>query len=239
MSAEQFTISRRPGWVSMGDITVTIECDPLAAMGVKLGLAVKTAFKARANLAGAYLAGAYLAGADLAGAYLAGADLTGADLTRANLAGADLTRADLAGANLTRANLAGAYLAGAYLAGADLAGANLAGANLAGADLAGAYLAGAKIKGEPVKRLLAQAERLTPGDAYTFRAWEVEAGGTMIEAGCRWLRIPDFRAHVAAEYPHTDKAVETLAILGFLEARAADLGALDAPKPKRTKKVAA
>ena len=35
-------------------------------------------------------------------------------------------------------------------------------------------------------------------DAYAFRAWEVEAGGTMIEAGCRWLRIPDFRAHVAA-----------------------------------------
>ena len=194
MSAKQFTISRRPGWVFMGDITVTIECDPLAAMGVKLGLAVKTAFKAGANLTGA-----------------------------------DLTRADLAGANLT----------GAYLTGADLAGADLAGAYLAGADLTRAYLAGAKIKGEPVKRLLAQAERLTPGDAYTFRAWEVEAGGTMIEAGCRWLSIPDFRAHVAAEYPHTDKAVETLAILGFLEARAADLGALDAPKPKRTKKVAA
>ena len=204
MSAEQFTISRRPGWVFMGDITVTIECDPLAAMGVKLGLAVKTAFKAGANLAGAYLAGA--------------------DLTRADLAGADLTRADLAGANL---------------AGANLTRANLAGADLAGAALTRADIAGAKIKGEPVKRLLAQAERLTPGDAYTFRAWEVEAGGTMIEAGCRWLRIPDFRAHVAAEYPHTDKAVETLAILGFLEARAADLGALDAPKPKRTKKVAA
>ena len=214
MSAEQFTISRRPGWVFMGDITVTIECDPLAAMGVKLGLAVKTAFKAGANLAGADLAGADLAEANLAGANFAGAYLTRADLAGADLAGADLTRADLAGADL-----AGAYLTRAYLAGA--------------------YLAGAKIKGEPVKRLLAQAERLTPGDAYTFRAWEVEAGGTMIEAGCRWLRIPDFRAHVAAEYPHTDKAVETLAILGFLEARAADLGALDAPKPKRTKKVAA
>ena len=172
------------------------------------------------------------------------ANLNGADLTWANLTGANLTRANLTGAKLNWANLTGADLNGADLTGANLTRANLAGAYLAGADLAGAYLAGAdlagaKIKGEPVKRLLAQAERLTPGDAYTFRAWEVEAGGTMIEAGCRWLRIPDFRAHVAAEYPHTDKAVETLAILGFLEARAADLGALDAPKPKRTKKVAA
>ena len=140
-----------------------IECKPDELPSIKLGLAVRVAIKARANLARADLAGAYLAradlaganlaGADLAGAYLAGADLAvaylaGANLAGANLAGADLARADLAGAYLARADLARAYLARANLAGANLAGAyfagaNLAGASLAGADLAGAYLAGA------------------------------------------------------------------------------------------------
>ena len=158
---EQFTIPKRPGWGA--DLTVTIECDPLASMSVKLGRAVQVARDTRANLSGA--------------------DLTGADL-----AGAYLTRADL-----TRANLSGAYL-----------------------------------KGEPVKRLLAQAERLTPGDAYTFRAWVVEAGGTMIEAGCRWFTIPNFRAHVAAEYPGTDKADDTLEILDYIERRALRVGAIKA-----------
>jgi len=96
-----------------GDVqfTAEIDCDEIASVGVKLGLAVKWAVDARANLAGADLAGAYLARANLAGAYLA----------RADLAGAYLARADLAGAYLARANLADANLAGAYLARADLA----------------------------------------------------------------------------------------------------------------------
>ena len=111
-----------------------IECKPDELPSIKLGLAVRVAIKARANLAGANLAGA-----DLAVAYLAGANLAGADLARANLA-----RANLAGAYLAGANLAGAYLAGAYLVGANLAGAYLAGADLARANLAGAYLAVAK-----------------------------------------------------------------------------------------------
>ena len=98
--------------------TAEIECAPDALPSIKLGLAVKAAIKARANLAGANLAGAYLADA--------------------NLAGANLARANLAGAYLARANLARAYLAGAYLAGANLARANLAGANLADANLADA-----------------------------------------------------------------------------------------------------
>ncbi len=80
--------------------TAEIECAPDALPSVKLGLAVKWAVKAGANLAGAYLADAYLAGANLA-------------------------RANLAGAYLARANLAGAYLADAYLAGANLAGAKI------------------------------------------------------------------------------------------------------------------
>ena len=76
------------------------------APGVALGLAVRTAVAAGADLAGADLVGADLAGANLAGAYLFAADLAGADLAGANLAGANLARADLAGANLAGANLA-------------------------------------------------------------------------------------------------------------------------------------
>ena len=87
-----------------------IECGADATEGIKLGLAVRVALKARANLAVAYLAGADLAGANLAGANLAGANLAGAYLARAYLAGADLAGAELAGADLARANLAGADL---------------------------------------------------------------------------------------------------------------------------------
>lgn len=86
------------------------------APGVALGLAVRTAVAAGADLAGADLVGADLAGANLAGAYLVGADLAGAYLAGANLARANLARANLAGANLVWANLARAELAGANLA---------------------------------------------------------------------------------------------------------------------------
>jgi hypothetical protein len=121
--------------------TAEIDCAADAMPSVKLGLAVKWAVKAGANLVRADLTGADLAGADLVRANLVRADLTGADL-----AGADLVRANLAGANLTDAYLAGAYLAGANLAGANLTDAYLAGAYLAGANLAGANLTDAKIR---------------------------------------------------------------------------------------------
>ena len=122
--------------------TAEIECEEGTSTSIKLGLAVKWAVKARADLADADLADANLAGAYLAGAYLAGAYLAGANLAGAYLADADLADADLADADLADADLAGAYLAGAYLADANLARADLAGANLAGANLAGANLNG-------------------------------------------------------------------------------------------------
>jgi len=103
--------------------TAEIECAADELPSIKLGLAVRAAIKARANLSGANLSGANLSDANLAGAYLA----------RANLADAYLADANLARANLARANLAGAYLAGANLARANLARANLARANLADA----------------------------------------------------------------------------------------------------------
>ncbi len=127
--------------------TAEIECAADELPSIKMGLAVKAAVKAGANLADANLARANLADADLAGAYLARAYLARAYLARANLARANLADANLAGANIAEANLAGANLADANLAGANLADANLARANLADANLAGAYLAGANLAG--------------------------------------------------------------------------------------------
>ena len=58
--------------------TAEIECAADELPSIKLGLAVKAAVKARANLAGANLADADLAGANLARADLAGANLADA-----------------------------------------------------------------------------------------------------------------------------------------------------------------
>jgi hypothetical protein len=141
-ATEKFDILNR--WSGEVLFTAELACSPDTLPSVKLGLAVKMAVKARANLADAYLADADLAGANLAGANLARANLAGANLARAYLVGANLADAYLAGANLAGANLARAYLVGANLADADLARAYLVGANLVGANLAGAYLADAK-----------------------------------------------------------------------------------------------
>lgn len=43
--------------------------------------------------------------------------------------------------------------------------------------------------------------------------------GDIIKAGCRFMSVDEYRAHVAKEYPGTTKAAETLAILDFIEAR--------------------
>ena len=116
----KFEIKSR--WTGAVIFTADIDCDDGASHGIQLGLAVKVAVKA---------------GADLTSAYMAGADLT-----RANLASANLASAYMAGANLTRAYMAGAYMAGADLTRADLTRANLADANLASADLTRADLNG-------------------------------------------------------------------------------------------------
>ena len=94
-ATETYTIRRRPGWEFRGEIKVEIACDPTASAWVKLGLAVKAALKARANLSRANLSGADLSGADLSRA-----NLNGADLSEANLCGADLSGADLSGEQL-------------------------------------------------------------------------------------------------------------------------------------------
>jgi len=124
----KFEIKNR--WNGSVIFEAEFKCTADASEGIKLGLAVKVALKARANLTDAYLAGANLARANLADANLAGANLARANLADANLTGANLAHANLADANLTDANLTGAYLADAYLARANLARANLTDANL-------------------------------------------------------------------------------------------------------------
>jgi hypothetical protein len=67
-----------------------IESDAGTSGAVRLGLAVKAAFKARASLRGADMRGADMRGADLRGTDLRGADLRGMSLRGAYLDGADL-----------------------------------------------------------------------------------------------------------------------------------------------------
>ena len=102
MATETFIIRRRPAWEFLGEISVSIECDPRSPSPVKLGLAVRAAVKSGANLYGANLSGADLSGANLSGADLSRADLSGAYLSGADLSGADLSEADLSEASLPR-----------------------------------------------------------------------------------------------------------------------------------------
>ena len=133
--------------------------------------------------------------------------------------------ANLIGANLTGANLTGAYLAGAYLdkanlTGANLTGADLTGANLSWADLTDADLTGARIGDYILSHLVARMPRTI--DRYEFIGFATDRG-LLIRAGCRTLTPAGFRAHVAAKYPGTPKAEETLAILDYIESRAVKL----------------
>ena len=70
--------------------TAKIDCDENASRSVKVGLSIKWAIKAKANLQEVNLRGADLWEADLSEAYLGGAYLEGADLREADLRGANL-----------------------------------------------------------------------------------------------------------------------------------------------------
>jgi len=165
----------------------------------------------------AWANGGTLSGADLSDADLSGADLSGAVLRDAVLRGAVLRGADLSGAVLSRADLSGADLSRAVLRDADLRGADLSRADLSGADLSRADLRGAKYQDDTLAVRIAAADRM---DGYAFHLFRLEDGSHKVTAGCRWFTIPEYRSHVAAEYPDTPKARETLDILEFFERRA-------------------
>jgi len=94
-------------------------------LSIKLGLSVKWAISAKADLSYA----------DLRSADLSSADLSYANLSYANLRSADLSYADLSYANLSYANLRYADLRSADLRSADLSYADLSYANLRYANL--------------------------------------------------------------------------------------------------------
>jgi len=131
--------------------------------------------------------------------------------------GGTLSGADLSDADLSRADLSGADLSGAVLRDADLRGADLSRADLSGADLSRADLRGAKYQDDTLAVRIAAADRM---DGYAFHLFRLEDGSHKVTAGCRWFTIPEYRSHVAAEYPDTPKARETLDILEFFERRA-------------------
>ena len=78
-----------------GDVqfTAEIEADENTPLSIKIGLAVRWAYKTGANLRSANLSGANLSGANLRSADLSGANLRSADLSGANLSGANLSGA--------------------------------------------------------------------------------------------------------------------------------------------------
>ena len=131
--------------------------------------------------------------------------------------GGTLSGVNLRGADLGGVNLRGANLWGADLWRADLRGADLGGVNLRGADLWRADLRGAKYGDDTLAAYVTSADRRD----YEFRLFRLADGSHKVLAGCRWFTIPDYRAHVAAEYPGTAKARETLDILDYFERRAA------------------
>ncbi len=85
------------------------------------------------------------------------------------------------------------------------------------ADLVGANLLGAKYGDDTLAAYVTSADRRD----YEFRLFRLADGSHKVLAGCRWMTILDYRAHVAAEYPDTDKARETLDILDYFERRLA------------------
>jgi hypothetical protein len=182
---------------------------------VKLGIAVKIAVKARANLAGANLAGANLVvptlrmpflrvprGCQPCGCLPCGCQPRGCQPRGCQPRGCQPCGclADLAGANLAGANLAGANLAGAKLAGANLAG---AGANLAGAKLAGRIIDGG-----------------IRADGYRFLLTRTEPGEWRVKAGCRNFTLAEAREHWGASYGRTELGAEALAIIDHMVALA-------------------
>jgi len=166
---------------------------------------------------GGSLYGANLCGADLIGADLSEINLRSSNLGDANLSGADLCGSDLRWSSLRGANLRGARVRYARLNWAQLDSADITGADFHGTTFSSSTLWGAKKDGDSLAERIAEAMRR---DGFAFRLFRLKNGSHKVMAGCRWFTIPDYRAHVAKEYPGTDKARETLDILEFFERRA-------------------
>ena len=78
MGAEMISFDILHRWNGKLVFTAEIEAEDGASRAIKLGLAIRVAVRAKANLRGANLSGADLSWAYLRGAYLRGANLSGA-----------------------------------------------------------------------------------------------------------------------------------------------------------------
>jgi uncharacterized protein YjbI with pentapeptide repeats len=190
-----------------------IDCADDTVASVKLGLAVKWAFRS----------GADLGGANLRGANLRSANLSSADLRGANLRGADLSSAYLSSANWGGADLGGANLSSAYLRGADLRG-----ANLGGAYLGSAYLRGANLGDQWI------IQGGTRADGYQFFLTNLTGEGVRVKAGCRNFSIAEAKAHWQSTRGDTPLGLETALIgAGMIEQAKTRGLSLDAAEPPR------
>jgi len=100
---------------------------------------------------------------------------------------------------------------------AQLDSVDITGADFHGTTFSSSTLWGAKKDGDRLAERITEAMRR---DGFAFRLFRLKDGSHKVMAGCRWFTIPEYRLHVAAEYPGTDKARETLDILDFFERRA-------------------
>ena len=90
MPTEKYEVRNR--WSGAVQFTAEIECASDTLSRIKLGLAVRWAYRNDADLSGAVLSGAVLSGADLSGADLSDAVLSGAVLSGADLRGKKIAR---------------------------------------------------------------------------------------------------------------------------------------------------
>lgn len=185
-----------------------------------------------ADLAGfdftrAYLPKARFTRADLRGAcfenaYLEGAAFDHADAIRVNFQCANLQYAVFTNGRVRRADFRGADLRWScfYSCGvvtADFRRAQLKGIDFNYCDLTHCEFEGATLLNfelAPLRAMVASANR---GD-YTFFLFQLEDGTFCVRAGCRWLSIPAYRAHIKREYPRTYKAQKTRDILNYFAA---------------------
>jgi hypothetical protein len=175
--------------------------------------------KERSNLSGSDLSGSDLRGSDLSGSDLSGSDLRGSALSWSALSWSNLSRSNLSGSDLRGSDLRGSDLSGSDLSGSDLSGSDLSGSDISGSDLSGSDLSGSNLSGSDLSNGLAIVQGPARSDGYHFSLRACCIGEHTIVAGCRNFTIDQFKAHVAANYPNTPKATETLAIIAFLEVR--------------------
>ena len=178
------------------------------------------------NLRGSNLSGSDLRYSDLSGSNLSGSDLSYSKLSYSNLSGSNLSYSDLSGSNLSGSDLSysdlrGSNLSGSDLSYSDLSGSDLSGSNLRGSDLSYSDLSGAIVRHQ---KLIGARPFFHIGPIGSrcaqFVSYITEAG-LLLNAGCFWGTVDEFRAKLADEHGDNDHAKEYEMALLMIEAHAA------------------